>query len=137
MYTRKCRALHDFEELFRDAHHHPMRYTSVDFATDVSEDENNLYVSIHVPGIKSDKIDIAVEDNTLRVTGERSEEHVTADKRYIRKEIQRGHFERTVALPCAVDDSKATAEIGDGVLHIALPKKSKMLGKKNIQIKRS
>jgi HSP20 family protein len=137
MYTRKCRALHDFEELFRDFHHHPMRRQGVDFATDVSEDENNLYVSIHVPGIKSDKIDISVEDNTLRVTGERSEEHVIGDKRFIKKEIQRGHFERIVALPCAVDDSKTNAEIGDGVLHIMLPKKSKTLGKKNIQIKRS
>lgn len=104
-----------------------------DFATDVSEDKDNIYVSIHVPGIKMDKIDISVEGNKLRVTGVREEEHITSGRHYKQREIIHGGFERSIYLPCAVDESKATAELGTGVLHIQLPKEH--AGKSGIKIK--
>lgn len=74
MNCNKCCLSHDEDNLFREVaapmmHHH--HHDPTDFATDVSEDEGNIYVSIHVPGIKLDKISIAVEGNKLRVIGKR------------------------------------------------------------------
>ncbi len=134
--NKKYRALQELERLFGGyPHHGSHQQENVDFATDISEDEGNLYVSIHVPGIKADKIDISVDGNQLRVVGKREEEHVTGDKRYVHEEIEKGSFERIFTLPCAVDEAKINAELGDGVLHIALPKKDKSAGRQ-IKIKR-
>jgi len=131
MAIKSWKPYHDLDELFRDFH----ATHAWDLATDVSEDEGNIYVSIHIPGIKKDKIDISVEGNRLQVTGERQEEHEEGTRRYIKKEIREGKFERIIPLPCAVDESKTTAEIGDGVIHIALPKKTKTAGGQKISIK--
>lgn len=123
-----------FEDFFGDIHL-ISSYNGSELAADVSEDDKTVYVSIHVAGIDPDKIDISVEDNVLHVSGEREEEKESADRHYIRKEIRRGSFERIISLPCAVDETKATAEIKDGVLRIAIPKKEES-SRKKINIKR-
>ena len=59
----------------------------------------------------------------LVVKGSRDKETITEDKNYYRKEIQRGNFERQVALP---DEPLATDKLStskeDGVLKISIPK---------------
>ena len=102
----------DLEELFWD------------LAVDVYEENNTIVVKMNIPGIDPDKIDIEVEDNHLHISGERKEEHEIKDKKYHRKEIRCGSFERVIALPCAVSSEDARAEFSDGVLTIALPRVS-------------
>jgi len=94
-----------------------------DLAADVYEENDAVYVEMHVPGLEPDEIDISVEDNHLRITGSRKEKEEVGDRGYYYKEIRRGEFERVLTLPSAVDSSKASAEFSGGVLKIVLPKK--------------
>ncbi len=130
----RWRPFHELEEMFEEGE--PFRLNGWDLAADVSEDENNVFVEMNLPGIDPDNVDIDVEKNYLRISGSREEKEEKKDKHYFKKEIRRGSFERIISLPCAVMGDKAQAEVKDGILTVTLPKeKGKQPSK--IQIKKS
>ncbi|HSG70330.1 MAG TPA: Hsp20/alpha crystallin family protein, partial [Planctomycetaceae bacterium] len=53
---------------------------------------------------------------------EKKEEKEEKGKRYHRIERRSGSFYRSIDLPCAVEESKITAECKNGVLTVKLPK---------------
>jgi HSP20 family protein len=89
---------------------------------DVSETGDALQVRMDVPGIPGKDIEIEVTGNTLRVKGDRKEEHEEKGKTWHRLERRHGSFERSVTLPCAVREDKVEASCEEGVLTIRLPK---------------
>jgi len=91
-------------------------------AVDVAETNESLQIKIDVPGFKPDDIDIEVSRNSVRISGERKEEKEEKGKSFHRIERRGGKFSRTIALPCAIQESKVHAEYHDGVLSILLPK---------------
>lgn len=111
----------EIEEALEDI---PYMIKGIDLAADMYEDNGNLVVEVHIPGIEADHIDIDVHENVLRVTGSRKEKTETKDKHYYRKEIKRGSFERSIVLPMNVLGDKATANFEHGVLKILLPKET-------------
>ena len=48
--------------------------------------------------------------------------HACEDKKYHRQEFRYGAFTRTIAIPAPVQAEKATAQLKDGVLEVAMPK---------------
>ncbi|MEX0940260.1 MAG: Hsp20/alpha crystallin family protein [Candidatus Babeliales bacterium] len=94
-----------------------------DLAVDLYDQNDAVIVEMAVAGIDPDKVEISVEDNSLRIAGEREEKEEVEDRNYYRKEIKRGSFERYVALPTAVVPEETRAEFEDGILSIYLPKK--------------
>jgi HSP20 family protein len=94
-------------------------------AVNVSEDKDHVMVETPLAGIDPDKVDIEIEDNVLKIAGstESKSEVDDKDKHYYRKEIRSGSFCRAVALPKAVDGSKAAAQYSKGILKITIPKK--------------
>ena len=107
-----------------------------DLATDVYEENSNIIVKMHIPGIDPDKVDIAVENEYLHVSGTREEREESEDQDYYRKEIRTGSFERVLTLPVAVDEANTRARYQDGVLTISLPKKETAEKRSRIQIER-
>lgn len=93
-----------------------------DLDADVSEDDGNVIVEIHVAGINPDKIDVEVHDNLLRVSGTREEEKEKKGRHYFKREIRLGDFERVLMLPCDVNAEDAKATFEHGVLKIVLQK---------------
>ncbi len=93
-------------------------------ALDVRETPDSFVVTASVPGVPSSAIDISVLGDTLRIRGERKEEHEESGdgSRWILRERRFGVFERTVSLPSMVDAEGADADFEDGVLTITLPK---------------
>lgn len=89
---------------------------------DIEEDKDNFIVKAEIPGVKKGDIKVAVRDNVLAITGERSYEKEVKEKTYHRIERSYGKFSRTIALPAAVDSDKIKASYTDGILHITLPK---------------
>jgi HSP20 family protein len=89
---------------------------------DLSETDGEIEVKMDVPGVKPDEIDIEVRADTLHVRGEHKEEKEEEGKTFHRTERRAGSFSRSVALPCAVDEERVTAECHDGILTISLPK---------------
>ncbi len=108
-----------------------------DMAVDVYEENNNVVAEMNIPGIDPENIEVSIEDNHLRISGEREEKQEKQEKQYHSKEIRRGSFERIVRLPAEVKTSEVDAEYKDGVLKVTMPKKEPEKGeKKRIQIRR-
>ncbi|MFA5155031.1 MAG: Hsp20/alpha crystallin family protein [Patescibacteria group bacterium] len=91
-------------------------------AVDMYEDKDNIIVETQLGGIDPDKVDISIENNVLTIKGESEKKSEVDEKNYYRKEIRRGSFYRSIPLPTKVDGDQASAESGDGVLKITIPK---------------
>jgi HSP20 family protein len=76
---------------------------------DVTEEENQVLVSVELPGVKPDAVKITVENNLLTIKGER-------------KGLA---FERAFTLPNTIDAERISARSELGVLLITLPKAEK------------
>jgi len=86
------------------------------------DDKNNVIVETQLAGINPEEVKISIENDVLCIKGESEKKTEVEDKNYYRKEIKRGSFYRSVALPAHVDGDKAQAEAIDGVLKITIPK---------------
>ncbi|MBI5913247.1 Hsp20/alpha crystallin family protein [Candidatus Azambacteria bacterium] len=91
-------------------------------AMDVYETEKDVVAELNLPNIDPSKINVTVEDNTLRVSGSMEEKKEEKKKDYWRKEIRKGSFERMVRLPVAVKKDKVEATYEKGVLKVVMPK---------------
>jgi HSP20 family protein len=91
--------------------------------TDVSETPESLTLRLEVPGLSRDKLKIAVENNTLTVRGEKSQETSSEDETFHRTERSFGAFERSFTLPPYVDTDNVKASLQDGVLTVTLPRR--------------
>ncbi len=92
-------------------------------ATDVYETEDAVKIEVEVPGMSKDDIKITVEDNILRIHGQKKLEREEKGKSYYVVERSHGSFERAFRLPEYVEPEKITAKFENGVLTITLPKK--------------
>lgn len=107
-----------------------------DLAVDIYEKDSNIVAEMNIPGIDPEKVEIAIEDNYLKVSGSREEKKETEEKDYYSKEIKRGSFTRTVALPVSVKKEKAEAEYKDGILKILIPKDEKKDNTIKVKVKK-
>ena len=91
-------------------------------AVDVWETENELVLSVDLPGIREEDIAVELDDNVLTVSGERSRASEQSTERYYRYERRFGAFSRSVTLPPGVQEDAITANVENGVLEIRVPK---------------
>lgn len=104
-------------------------------AVDMYEDKGNLIVETQLAGIDPEKVSIAIENDVLTIKGESEKKSEVEDKNYYRKEIRRGSFFRSIALPTHVDGDKASAITAEGILKISIPKRNES-GAKQIKIEK-
>ncbi|MBN1235970.1 MAG: Hsp20/alpha crystallin family protein [Methanotrichaceae archaeon] len=89
---------------------------------DVQETDGEIIVTMDLPGIDKQNVDITISDEELSVVAERKTETETAEERYHKRERTYKKFERTVSLPTGVKMDEAKARLADGVLQITIPK---------------
>ena len=90
---------------------------------DVTETDKEVKVCAEIPSVDAKDIEVSVEDGTLTIRGEKKYEREENEKGQYRMERSYGSFERVIALPTEVDESKAKAEFKKGVLRLTLPKR--------------
>ena len=95
-------------------------FDSLTPAADVKREGDTWMVSIAVPGISPDKIDVHIVGRTLRVRGERSSEEKTES---VMSDIAYGRFERDFTLPEDIDAQHVQATYRHGMLELVLPLK--------------
>jgi HSP20 family protein len=88
--------------------------------TDVYETEQQFVVRVEIAGMRDDNFEVAVENNVLRIAGQRPDHNER--RAYHQMEIWFGSFEIAVELPVPVDVERSQAEYKDGFLMITLPK---------------
>jgi HSP20 family protein len=82
-------------------------------------DDNNLYIEAELPGVAEKDVDITVHGDVLSIKAERHDEE---GRKYVYNGRIFGRFERSVALPEAVDTDHIDATLSNGVLHLTVPK---------------
>ncbi|NOZ78272.1 MAG: Hsp20/alpha crystallin family protein [Acidobacteria bacterium] len=88
-------------------------------AADLYETDEEIVVILEIPGADAGSIDLQLNGDRLRVSGEIARE---AEGRYVRMERPCGSFYRDFALPSAELAGSPRAELERGVLTVRLPK---------------
>lgn len=89
---------------------------------DVFETEDEFIVRAELPGIDPSEVLIRVTDNTLTIKAEAKREHESMGRHCLRRELRRGSFARSLALPYAVKGDQVKASYKNGILEIHVPK---------------
>jgi HSP20 family protein len=89
---------------------------------DVYETDRDLTVQAAISGIKTEDLDISLENDMLIIKGERLDPNRAKNKKYFVQECYFGPFSREIILPREIDTSKIKAEIKEGILTIKMPK---------------
>jgi len=92
-------------------------------AVDVVEDKDGYRFSVELPGLKTDSLDVKVEDGTLVVNAERLEPEWIKGGRVHRAERHYGRIHRAFHLPNDVSHEAIKAVYGDGVLEVTIAKR--------------
>lgn len=107
----------------------PQLYGGLPMSYDFDEVGDHYLVSMDLPGVRSEDIEIETFDNRLVVTGERKKEKEKASEGMTFSERYYGQFRREIILPQEVKLEGAEANFENGVLQIALQKKAVSKGK--------
>lgn len=91
-------------------------------AVDMIENDRAYKISVEVPGIDLDDIDLSVQQDMLVLKGEKREEHSESDRTHSRSERIYGCFERHITLPADADVDSIEASAKNGVLMIDIPR---------------
>jgi HSP20 family protein len=115
------------DRLFEDSFVRPRTWAggmieSSNLPLDVTSTKDELVVEAALPGVKPEDVDITIENGTLTIHGQTSEERREGEGDYLVQEIRRGEFSRSVTLPSGLEPDKATASFDNGVLTLHVPK---------------
>lgn len=86
---------------------------------DIARTAQGLVVTLEVPGLEREEIEVALEGDVLTVSGERSAVEPLAGAQLLRSERRRGRFVRSLALPPAAG-REVQAVLRDGVLTLTV-----------------
>lgn len=92
-------------------------------ATDVVETSDDVRVTMEIPGIDPNEIDITIDNNVLRISGEKRAVQSEGEGAYRLTERRYGRFERAFVLPRDVRADAVDARYENGVLTVMLPKR--------------
>lgn len=130
----------EFERMFREMDNMltPWRSRLQDLGTgslsslafDVDEEEDSYIVSVDLPGVRKDDVNIEVQGNQLVITGERKRAREGKEGSIRRMEKRYGKFQRVLTLPEGTDADRIEAHFENGVLQLAIPKSERVKPKK-------
>ena len=87
-----------------------------------NENEKEYYLTMDVPGMSKDDIEVTFDSNRLKISGQRKSDKYNS--------YEYGKMERIFSVPNNVETDKISAKIDNGVLKVLLPKAKSSLGRK-------
>ncbi len=120
-----------FDDLFtrevdRFFSHNKTSETSVSPSANIWEDDKTLHLELALPAIKKENVKIKLENNVLNISAEHTVENDSEKKNFIRKEFGRVGYSRSFKLNQeSFQFDGIQAEMNEGILNIALPKRVK------------
>jgi HSP20 family protein len=119
MWAEACNSL-DRAERLRRQFFQPGRIASWEPPVDVFETEGDLWVTVALPGVRIDQLQVAVSGGTIVIAGERRLP-IQSRAAILRLEIPHGRFERRIELP-AGHYELSRSDLADGCLILRLRK---------------
>jgi HSP20 family molecular chaperone IbpA len=90
-------------------------------AADIFETDQALMVIMEMPGVEKKNVSIALENDVLRVEGQIDLSNYQGLEP-VYTEYNVGHYARGFTLSSKIDRDAISAQLGDGVLTLTLPK---------------
>jgi len=114
----------DIEEDVQEA---PEEWNAEDYeegqlSIDVFQTKDSIVVKSTIAGVKTEDIDISINNDMLTIRGQRSMSEEIKEEDYLYKECYWGSFSRSIILPVEIQEDKIDAVLENGVLTIVLPK---------------
>ena len=97
---------------------------------DVSVSGGDLVLTLDLPGLTTDDVDIELVNDALTVRGARKRPQLEDGATWAHAERTFGAFERTFRVPRGVDPDSITASMENGVLSLIVPKPDRLQPKK-------
>jgi len=97
---------------------------------DVTVSNGDLVLTLDLPGLTTDDIDIELVDDALTVCGTRKRPTLQDGTTWALAERAFGAFERTFQVPRGVDPDSITATMENGVLSLIVPKPERLQPKR-------
>ncbi len=126
-----------FREGFRRIKNYQQAGKSFEPDTDFLDKGDKYVLSMDIPGMTKDAIQIHATDSSITVSGERhiEKQENADDKGYYRIERSSGSFRRSLPLPSDAKADSINAKYENGVLEITVPKENpKPLAATKIQV---
>ena len=89
--------------------------------TDVYLTEQGLVVKVELAGMRREDLELTVEGNQLRISGQRQDCCRGGGCKFVLMEINYGPFESVIELPPGFDLSSAKASYQNGFLRVDVP----------------
>jgi HSP20 family protein len=89
---------------------------------DISERKDAYVLTVELPGVKVEDLEIAFQDGLLTIQGKRSLTRDSTDEQFHVLERRYGLFRRSITLPLHVKADAIEASTEDGVLQVVVPK---------------
>jgi HSP20 family protein len=89
---------------------------------DIAERKDAYLVTVELPGVAIDDLQITCQSGVLTIQGERHSVHEPSEQTVHRAERRFGPFLRSITLPSNVVSDAIDASAQDGVLQITVPK---------------
>lgn len=105
---------------------HAKRYLTP--PVNIFESANGYVLEAEIPGVAKDGLEITLDGNELTIIGHRQDEAVNAQLVY--RETRQADYRRTFELDPAIDTTKISAKVEQGVLTLQLPKQEKVKPRK-------
>ena len=89
---------------------------------DIRSMEGALEITLDIPGVRKEDLQIEVDEGHLVVKGEKFAPAMDKEGQYVSTERQFGRFHRIVHLPEDINPDKVAADYHDGVLTVTIPR---------------
>lgn len=100
----------------------PGRGSGIGPAINLYTNQQAAMVTLELPGVDRDSIDIQARQNRLTIKGQRNAPQLGENERWVRRGRAHGEFTKTIALPFEIDADQVQARYKDGVLAVRVPK---------------
>lgn len=91
-------------------------------AVDIIEEKDRFVLRADVPGVKTEDIEVSMDNGVLSVSGERHAIAPSDDSGVQRVERATGRFLRRFTLPDTADAEGIAAKSSNGILEVVIPK---------------
>jgi len=91
---------------------------------DIVAGDKDYTITVEVPGVDENKVNVEIVDDTLVISGEKKQEKEEKGKDYHRMERSYGSFRRILSLPGDADQQAVKASFNNGVLTLTMPRKA-------------
>jgi HSP20 family protein len=129
----------EVNRLFDSVLNDPQKSCGCSAALDLTENEQAITVRLEIPGLRSEDLDIQVDQKKLTISGTKNDPYAPATPaptaegdpaatveapavKFHHRETRYGNFSRSVTLPDGINTDAIKADYNAGVLVVTLPK---------------